>query len=158
MAFSKFNGSCYYLSAFREATTLELITNIPSFAFPRRIHVHFNLLEALSLPGRIKVAFCFQKPVCKTENLHWKPGNCWYTFLLCFFFFNQNQIEQLESEFERLHYLASEIVSNMYWSDLRLHWEAVTDATEPASVLKQCFTLLKGHIEQHFWCCCEKFI
>lgn len=59
MAFLKFNGSPYYLSASREATTLELITNAPSFAFTHSIHVHFYLLEARSFPGRIKAAFSF---------------------------------------------------------------------------------------------------
>lgn len=68
MAFPKFNGSCSYLSAFREATPLELITNIPSFAFPHSINVHLNLLKAHSSPGRIKMAFCFQKSVCKKRK------------------------------------------------------------------------------------------
>lgn len=59
MAFLKFNGSPYYLSASREATTLELITNTPSFAFTHSIRVHFYLLEAHSFPGRKKAAFSF---------------------------------------------------------------------------------------------------
>lgn len=59
MAFLKFNGCPYYLSASREATTLELITNTPSFAFTHSIRVHFYLLEAHSFPGRIKAAFSF---------------------------------------------------------------------------------------------------
>lgn len=61
MAFPKFNGSHYYLSASREATTLELITNTPPFAFTHSIDVHFYLLEACSFCGKIKVAFCFKK-------------------------------------------------------------------------------------------------
>lgn len=91
MAFPKFNGSRY---ASREATTLELISNTPSFAFTGSIHVHFYLLEAHSSPGRIKVAFCFQKLLCKEENLHWR--------LLIPIFFSEpkKQIEQLETEFE----------------------------------------------------------
>lgn len=153
MAFPKFNGSHYYLSVSREATTLELITNTPSFAFTCSIHVHFYLLEAHSFPCRIKVAFGFQKWLCKEENLHWR------LLIPIFFFWIRKCIEQLETEVEWLCYLNSEsISSSMYLHDLRLHWEAVADAKEPIFVLKQCFTLLKGDRKQYFWYCYEKFI
>lgn len=101
--------------------------------------MHFDLLETHSSPGRkkggillSKMTLWRRKPTCS--------GDCW----LPIFWKAKKQIKQLETEFALMHYLNSKIVSSMYLQHLRLHWEAVTDATEPMFVLKQCFTLLKG--------------
>jgi len=80
MAISKFSGFPFYLSASREATTLQLITNTPYFAFTHNIHVHFYLLEKCSFPAKVKAAFSFiflskitlegRKPPLETADMH----------------------------------------------------------------------------------------
>lgn len=82
MAISKFSGSPFYLSASREPTTLQLITNTPYFAFTHNIHVHFYLLETCSFPAgaKAKAAFSFillsettlerGKPTLETADMH----------------------------------------------------------------------------------------
>lgn len=79
MAISKFSGSPFYLSASGEPT-LQLITNIPYFAFTHNVQVHFYLLETCSIPARAKAAFSFillsettlerGKPALETADMH----------------------------------------------------------------------------------------
>lgn len=97
MAFLKFNGSPYYLSASREATTLELITNTPSFAFTHSVHVQFYLLEARSFPGRIKAAFSF---LLFSKMILYRRKLALETTDTDTFFQKKKKREKLETEFE----------------------------------------------------------
>lgn len=120
MAISKFSGFPFYLSASREATTLQLITNTPYFAFTHNIHVRFYLLEKCSFPAKVKAAFSFillskitlegRKPALETADMHvffWsKNKSSNYKLSLC------------ETEFVWMWYLNSEMGRSEYVYDL----------------------------------------
>lgn len=120
MAISKFSGFPFYLSASREATTLQLITNTPYFAFTHNIHVRFYLLEKCSFPAKVKAAFSFillskitlegRKPALETADMH-------------IFFWSKNKssnykLSLCETEFVWMWYLNSEMGRSEYVYDL----------------------------------------